>query len=300
MTKKTAVYTHSDLITHDQTGISAMFGGLHVSDEDKFANFKLLGQHFRSDFFAILVVSQGEIEVAVNLQRYTLHKNNLVVAPPNAIKQLIKASPDATGMLVSFTTHFLSQAGLPKHSHDLLNYFTSQGTPVWPLQMADASMLRQQIRDLLMRCQNVHVRPFAREQLFHTFFVLMYEMAAQGQKYSPSTIVQLSRKEDLVIRFAELVTKLIHHHREVQHYAKLLHVTPKYLTETVKEVSGKNAGEIIDDFVILECKMLLEDPQYSIAQVATKMNFSDQSFFGKFFKRHAGMSPKKYRTDLLR
>jgi AraC family transcriptional regulator, transcriptional activator of pobA len=297
--KKTTVYTHSELIALEDAVVGAAFGGLHVSAEEKFANFKLLGQHFRSDFFAIMVVTGGEIEVAFNLRRYILRKNNLVVAPPNAIKQLIKASPDAMGMFVSFTTSFLSQAGMPKHNHDLLNYFTSKGNPVWSLQADDAKALREMIRDILMRCQAVEARPFGKEQLYHTFFVFMYEMAAQSQKYAPDTIAQVSRKEAIVIRFAGLVTLHVHNHRAVQHYAGLLHITPKYLTETVKEISGRSAGEVIDDFVILECKLLLDDPQHSIAQVAAKMNFSDQSFFGKFFKRHTGISPKKYRADLF-
>jgi len=300
MSKKNAsLYTHTQLISQEGSGVGAAFGGLHVSDEDKFSNSKLIGQSFRSDFFAVMVVTGGEIEVAFNLRHYTCRKNDVVVAPPNAIKQLVKVSPDAVGMFVSFTINFLSQAGMPKHDHDLMNYFTSQGRPVWSLPADDAKALRKMIGDILNRCRAVQTRPFGKEQLYHTFFVFMYEMAAQSQKHAPATIAQMSRKEALVIRFAELVSLHVHQHRAVQHYAQLLHVTPKYLTETVKEISGRSAGEIIDEFVILECKLLLDDPQHSIAQVAAQLNFSDQSFFGKFFKRHTGISPKKYRTDLF-
>jgi len=298
--KKTSLYKHEELIAENRTVGSASYHGLFVSHDDDFADFSLQGQHFRSDFFGVMLVLEGQVDIAVNLQHYTLRKNNLVISPPNSIKQLGTASGRARAMLVSFTTKFLTEAGLPKHSHDLLNYFTSQGNPVWNLDVADAVVLQKMIRDLVSRCQTATSRAFGKEQLHHTFFVFMYEMAALSQKYAPHVLTNISRKEELVIRFAELVTLHFRDHRTVQHYAELLHITPKYLTETVKEISGKNAGEIIDDFVILECKLLLEDPGLSIAQVASKLNFSDQSFFGKFFKRHTGSTPRQYRDDLYR
>ncbi len=83
--------------------------------------------------------------------------------------------------------------------------------------------------------------------------------------------------------------------RNVQYYANELNVNPKYLTQTVKEVSGKSAGELIDDFVIQEAKLLLTDSSLSISEVGDILHFSDQSFFGKFFKRHTGFSPSEFR-----
>jgi AraC family transcriptional regulator, transcriptional activator of pobA len=65
----------------------------------------------------------------------------------------------------------------------------------------------------------------------------------------------------------------------------------------VKEITGKTAGEIINDFVLLEAKMLLDNPSLSIAEIADELQFSDQSFFGKYFKRLTGMSPKEYRQS---
>jgi AraC-like DNA-binding protein len=84
----------------------------------------------------------------------------------------------------------------------------------------------------------------------------------------------------------------------VRFYGEALNVTPKYLTETVKEINGKSAGAVIDDFVILEAKLLLEKPENTIAQVADLLNFSDQSFFGKYFKRITGISPKEFKTGI--
>ncbi len=60
----------------------------------------------------------------------------------------------------------------------------------------------------------------------------------------------------------------------------------------VKEVSGKTVGEWIDELVILEAKALLNSSSMNIQEIADRLNFANQSFFGKYFKHYTGMSPK--------
>ena len=83
--------------------------------------------------------------------------------------------------------------------------------------------------------------------------------------------------------------------RNVSFYAKQLNITPKYLSSVVKEVSGKTAARWIDESVILEAKTLLKYSGMSIQEIAYHLNFSTQSFFGKYFKQHTGTSPSRYK-----
>ena len=71
--------------------------------------------------------------------------------------------------------------------------------------------------------------------------------------------------------------------------------SPKYLSSVVKEVSGKTAARWIDESVILEAKALLKYSGMSIQEIAYHLNFSTQSFFGKYFKQHTGTSPSRYK-----
>ena len=83
--------------------------------------------------------------------------------------------------------------------------------------------------------------------------------------------------------------------RKVLFYAKRLHLSSGYLSTIVKKVSGKTATEWIDNYVILEAKAMLKSRKMNIQQVSNELNFPSQSFFGKYFKRHTGMSPKEYK-----
>lgn len=79
--------------------------------------------------------------------------------------------------------------------------------------------------------------------------------------------------------------------------ADLLCVTPKYLSQVIRNVSGKLAGKWITDFVILEAKALLKGGKLTIQQIADNLNFANQSFFGRWFKDNVGMSPSEYRNQ---
>ena len=76
-----------------------------------------------------------------------------------------------------------------------------------------------------------------------------------------------------------------------------LFITPQYLSLILKELTGKSANKWIDDALIVEAKILLKAPQATVQQVADILHFSDQSTFGKFFKKHMGISPMEYRKS---
>jgi AraC-like DNA-binding protein len=63
----------------------------------------------------------------------------------------------------------------------------------------------------------------------------------------------------------------------------------------VKEITNKTCGEMIDEIVIMEAKIMLDDLGLSVATVAEQLQFSDQFFFSKFFKKHTGITPSKYK-----
>jgi len=85
--------------------------------------------------------------------------------------------------------------------------------------------------------------------------------------------------------------------RRVSWYGEQLCITPKYLSETVKQVSHRTPNEWIDHYVTLEIRVLLKNTTMNIKEIAEELSFPNQSFLGKYFKEHVGMSPSKYRRS---
>lgn len=278
--------------------MQATIEGFSVTLNEPLVEAEPFNTHFRSDFTAIFLITEGEITFGINLTKYPAIKNNLLVAAPNAIKQLVHFTKGATISIISFTGDFLGKIGMPRNIAEMMEYFSSRFSPLWQLSAEHATLITNLMQQLHQRCAAYHQHPYGKELLYHSLYTLLYEMAALSQVYAQPVSIHVSRKENLVINFTKLVQKQFRYQRNVQLYASDLCITPKYLTETVKEITGKTAGEIIDDYVSQEAKLLLDNPTLSIAEIANDLHFSDQSFFGKFFKRHTGFSPKEYRSKL--
>ncbi len=103
------------------------------------------------------------------------------------------------------------------------------------------------------------------------------------------------RNREVFVRFMDLLDQYHQIERSVAFYADKLFITPKYLSSIVKKVSGENALEWINRYVVLEAKSLLMHSDKSIQEVAYALNFPNPSFFGKYFKHHTGMSPGEYK-----
>jgi YesN/AraC family two-component response regulator len=96
--------------------------------------------------------------------------------------------------------------------------------------------------------------------------------------------------------------ELVHNHyieeREVAYYADKLCISPRYLSSVVRSVRiDVTPKAIIDSFVVLEIKALLQSTNLSIQEIADRLHFPDQSFFGRYFKKHTGLMPSRYRAE---
>ncbi|MFV8342555.1 AraC family transcriptional regulator [Flavobacterium sp. XS2P39] len=257
-------------------------------------DYEAFKNYFRSDYFHLIFIESGEATININLTDYHVKKNDFLLSSPFDIKRLIKFK-DCKISTILFTGDFLEKTDLLKSTNDVLTYFTSKYSPKWSLNQNDSAIVKKNMKELDEKQGNILPHPYGKELLYLAFTSFLYEIAALAQKYAQSINKNISRKENLVINFTALIVAHFKKERSLQFYASELNITAKYLTETIKEITGKTAGEIVESFVIQEAKMLLNNPELSIAEIAEELNFSDQSFFGKFFKRCTGFSPKSYR-----
>ncbi|GLU52881.1 AraC family transcriptional regulator [Dyadobacter frigoris] len=295
---KRIIHKHEELLQTFDSESEVVIGGFSVKINEVVKKEDFTNEHFRSDYIIICMVTSGSMTLGIDLKKYHLPVNGFILAPPNALKQFVQASENATLSVVSFTGDFLNRIGISNLKTELFEYFSTKFSPYWQLDQTAADMIKNLMHDLERRSLTANTHPFGKELLYTSFQTFLYEIAGLSKIYSEPVNTYLSRKENLVMEFLQLVQKHFKKQRSVNAYADMLSITAKYLTETVKEITGKNAGEMIDDIVMLEAKYLLNDPALSIGQTADLLNFNDQSFFGKFFKRHAGMSPKEYRNSL--
>ena len=106
-------------------------------------------------------------------------------------------------------------------------------------------------------------------------------------------------RDAIVRKFLSLLKDNYLEHRDVEFYADKMNMTAKYMSTVVKLVSGKSASKWIDEYVVLHAKALLSSTTKSINEVCYEMGFSSLSFFGRYFKRVTGLSPREYRYQIF-
>jgi AraC-like DNA-binding protein len=119
--------------------------------------------------------------------------------------------------------------------------------------------------------------------------------------YSQTKLLKgTSKNISLIKEFDRLVNEHYLTKRSVKEYAELLHITPNHLNAVCTKVYGHSAGEHIRNRIMIEAKRLLVNmPGVTVAEIAYRLNFDDNAYFSRFFKKYAGETPEKFRKRRL-
>lgn len=122
-----------------------------------------------------------------------------------------------------------------------------------------------------------------------------YDKVLRKPEIHLEPIMASSRQSDLFSRFTQLVHQHVREEREVAFYAEKLCISTRYLSTIARTVSGHTAKELIDHTALIEIQMLLRNTDLSVQEIAYQLHFPDQSYLGRFFRKHTGLSPTAYR-----
>lgn len=251
------------------------------------------------DAMSVFIVTKGSGKAKLDSEEVDIQENSMVQLTSNINEVSVGGQPFLISG-VSFTSDFMEEMEIMTESlPNIFSFFSSGSYLVWNLEPEDTGTIKHQIRLLAEYAKKFTSHPYGKEILVHAFHVFLFEIEALRMKHSGSTYFPFSRQEIHVNKFIHLVQQQFRKVRAIKDYAAQLNVSAKHLTEIVKQSTGKNASEMITEQVIKEAKFLLKNSQLSIGEIAYKLYFSDQSFFGKYFKRQTGISPKNYRESVF-
>lgn len=254
---------------------------------------------FRLDGLLISIREKGSSKFNINLKEFVAGPNDLVLCAPGEMIQAtgIEGIHKAQTILVS--SKFLKDTYVSLNS--FAPFFTSRKkNPVFHLTDEEVSEMSSYFKLIEEIIDSEDY--FRTEMVKRLLAAYLYKIGSILYRHQPNLQEDadqpLKREEILFKQFIELLGK--HHckERRVDFYADQLFLSPKHFSTVVKKVSGKTAGEWIDDYVILEIKTLLKYSTMNIQEVAYYMNFPNPSFFGKYFKQHTGLSPSEYKAQV--
>ena len=252
----------------------------------------LLQYPYRIKAVMIAFCVSGSAQVSLNLSGIRLQKNYMLLADPGTFVQVSDKSPDFRVRMLLFTADFIRESNIELKTIISIYKYTIDKAQDFLLDSLETTIAGQYFD--LLRDTIAFGQPDITRDLLVSFFRAISEMS---RRRMPQSTAPRTRQDEYFRNFMVALEKHHAQERSVAFYADALHITPKYLSTVIKEVSGKSAAEWIDDFVIKEAKNLLKYSSKSIQEITYALNFSTQSLFGKYFKRHTGMSPSEYRLS---
>lgn len=254
----------------------------------------------RLDAFSILLVRQGEIDITIDNFTYHLSDNLLLDIMDLHVIKGVRLSPDFKGYHLVIERNLFAEAILPGMRRLPASYIASRHScPILNLNEEDAALLESSILRIdwnIGRTAHAWQRDMVLNEL-RGFLLEMNNLIYQA--LHEHVDVNPAGKDMLLFMFIQLLNKHCKEEHSVAFYARELCITPEYLSRILKEFSGKTVNKWIAETLIREAEICLRNPNYTIQQVSNLLNFSDQSSFGKFFKKHKGISPQGYRERML-
>lgn len=235
----------------------------------------------------ITICVSGCCHLKINLQEYEVEAPMLMTFMPGQIVEVTNVSTNYESFSLAVSKRFVDTINIPGWQQKYLMLYNN---PTTHLDAEQLTALRIFFGILYRAAANTG-NPFRLQVIENLIRVFYYGGISNCE---PSTS-NSTYKNKIVERFLDLVRENYRTERMIGFYADSICITPKYLSKVVKENTGRSAGEWIESHVILEARALLQSSDMTIQQIAAALNFPNQSFFGKYFKRATGMSPKQYR-----
>ena len=286
------------LAINDLTKVGALYSrGCFIVSCDPGDGIELFKYPCRVNAFVLVICSEGEVTLTCNLNYCEIKKNNLFFCHSGTIVQL-KSHKACRLEVIILEEEFLKNLGvdvkpiLPFYPH-------MQEMVLLDLASDDCTFLKDLLSRAAEEIVNSPSAPYYHDLIRAIIHALAYKVLnifiAHFSLLSSASPMNRNHSEEYFKVFLSLLMEHYRSERSVGFYASRMNLTPKYLTTLIKKVSGRSAAEWIDEYVVLEAKGLLKYSDMSIQEIAYYLNFSDQSFFGKYVKKQAAVSPSGYK-----
>ena len=247
------------------------------------------------NMWAFVLCTSGSCSLTLSHQSYDINRGSLLIYQPNQRFKIEQLSDDCSGKIMCVTSDLVDES--MSKINDMFSFLLYvKANPIVQLSENQCDMFERYGKLLLKKIDDSN-NLFYREIANNLMTALFFEVF---NVYSQNLLDMSSMKtnRDRVFeRFLQLVEKHHSEERSIKYYAARMGLTPKYLSKLCREVSGRHAGVWIERFVMDEAKSLLLDTDLTIQQISNRLNFANQSFFGKYFRKHVGMSPSAFRKN---
>ena len=256
----------------------------------------------RPKYHLVIIVMDGYMNMVINGERYRFEKKAYVNLPTWADIYEIEYGGGFHAMTTAADKSIIEDIFRNRNPFPVdFQFRIDHGLGGYIEDDRDLDILCRDISNMIESLSNKkHL--FAEEINYAYFYILLTDMAdmvwRRFMRSEPAHHTEMKRADSILKEFASLLTEHVKTETNIGFYAEKLCISKQYLSLIVKDKMRVSVGTAIAAMRTEIAARLLRDPDLTIQEVAEQMSFADQSSFGKFFKKHTGLSPLKYRQNL--
>jgi AraC-like DNA-binding protein len=248
----------------------------------------------RTSAYAICLLSKGSLQLETDLFGQMVHAPAILAIAPRVIRKFTDLGKSYDAKVLFFRKEIFLEGQADINYLDKFDFFEKTEQQVAQLTPVQFKEFESYFH--LIHKKSQETAPHTSAIIRGLIYIILNELDDVHLSVKNESTSDVDKKTHILSQFKKLLSEHFIDDRQVSYYADKLNLTPKYFSTVIREASGKTAGEWINEMLLLESKVRLQNKKQSIAQIAYDLNFSDPSHFGKFFKKHAGMSPMDYRS----
>ena len=265
--------------------------GVYILNIEFFLD-KYNNEMFRAGAFFYILVETGTAEFVVDCHSYIVGKGDMLLVAPRMSIELMKKSSDFGTCGLCMEPFFFDSLSIGNYVYKQL-YNSSHTTYVLRLEDSDTGHIRKTLDLMSHYLTSDHPAEMAGSLV--NFLLLQITEIFHSQNVHPAGRV---RRSDALFRlFRKLLAENYRKEHELQFYADSLHVSQTYLSRVIRQVSGKTVNNYIAEALYTDARRLLVFTDLTVKEIAEQLGFSDQSSFGKFFKKKSETSPANFRDE---
>jgi AraC-like DNA-binding protein len=256
-----------------------------------------LNYPYRLDGGFVFLCTAGEAILCYGVDKHHVVKNTESIVLPGTTFYMENASEDFKIRLFTFSKELYDEVSLGLGlSFSLFLHEVPYSTHKEGHWIMRSSRVWFDMAEIISKDTKNKFLPLLQKNYLQSYLMYLYERI---HSHLDSISFKFTRKQELFHKFLSLLHNHSREQRDVSFYTEKLHITPRYLWTITKEsTSFESPKELIDKYFILEIKVLLQTSKQSFSEIAYKLNFPNESYFSRYFKRHTGMSPTEYRNQI--
>ena len=240
---------------------------------------------------ALLLCRKGYAIASVNLERKTVYSGDIIIIFPDTMFVVEQISRDFSVLFIDISMTLCDETTFSLQP-DFLNYIYDE--PIFHIEKQYAHFIDLWVKQIGWIAEYTSERArhiIMRNQLQSLFIAI----EALYPYKTTSSVKPISSTRQLFNNFCRLLCEYCYAQHNVKFYAEKLCITPYYLSRITFKVSKMSPKEMIDSQIIMEIKHILISTDLSVKEIADKFHFETASYLSRYFRRHTGFTPAKYR-----